>query len=675
MVSYEHLLRGARIGLRGRIAAGFGAILVLAVGTAGFVAYNLHGLNRDFAHYRSISDEAQQVQSLNTGVARLLVLVRDQLRNPDLQRAEAIDDLLDRLGHDIKAVQASSGSAERRELLTQIAQAHGALDEGLSAMFAARRELSDLVSESMTPSIDTAVDLLNRVVYALTFEDDAKAGTDVATIIKDVLISQVVFTRFLADPTRDLALAENSLTIALNRTEDIAKRTQHMQRKSQLTEALAQLQRYYEGMARAKSLAGGLQLAHDEVLGRAEQTISSATATIVDHALADARSIGQRTAQAATWTVMATLAATVVLALLGCAIAFVIGHSIAAPVSAMTDAMRRLAGGDTSVEVPGRGQSDEIGAMASAVEVFRQNAIERERLSSESEAEMQARVRRQQAVEELIEEFRSSVGSMLETVAANTTQMQATAHTLSSIAKDTSELTVSTAGASGESSANVTTAARAAENLNAAIREIAQVVGVTTEVVGRATHAAAETNTQVSSLAEAAQKIGDVVVLIQAIAEQTNLLALNATIEAARAGEAGKGFAVVAQEVKSLANQTARATAEIGQQIGAIQSSTGEAVSNIEHIAGIMREVNRHTASIAAAVEEQGASTEEIARNVQFAAVSTQRVANDIETVQNSTGETLRSADEVLRAATMVGDETQRLRQTIDTFLARVHAA
>lgn len=331
---------------------------------------------------------------------------------------------------------------------------------------------------------------------------------------------------------------------------------------------------------------------------------------------------------------------------LGLFAAWFISRGITRAIGTLCGSMSDLAAGNNEAEIPLTEMSNEIGEMAKAVAVFRDNAIERERLEAEQREAQAAREDRQRRVDSLITDFRSKVQHLLQSVGANMNQMQMTAKALGEIAEGSAKRATETAASSEEASTNVQTVASAAEELAASIEEIARKVSETTEVVGSATEAARTSNERVASLDEAAQKIGDVVSLIQDIAEQTNLLALNATIEAARAGDAGRGFAVVASEVKTLAEQTAKATEQIAQQIGAIQTSTTEAVDSITLIARTMEQVNEYAAMIAAAVEEQGSATAEISRNVQQAADGTRYVAENMAGMTSAAADTNRSAEE-----------------------------
>ncbi|AXS39199.1 HAMP domain-containing methyl-accepting chemotaxis protein [Breoghania sp. L-A4] len=340
-----------------------------------------------------------------------------------------------------------------------------------------------------------------------------------------------------------------------------------------------------------------------------------------------------------------------------------------APLSRATASIEEVAEGnyDTDIEVAER--SDEIGQIGKALIVLRDGARERRQLAAERVADADARAERIREREKIVVAFQDTVKGLLASVGTNMESMQSTASSLTRLASDTSSRTSDAARASESASQNVQTVASASEELSASITEISGQISKTTEIVDRATRGARASNEKIASLAQAASKIGEVVGLIQDIAEQTNLLALNATIEAARAGEMGKGFAVVAAEVKELANQTSKATDEIGSQIAAIQGSTGEAVDVIQEIAQIMEEVNSYTSAIAAAVEEQGAATNEISRNVQQAAQGTDEVSTNVANVNAAVDETSNAAVKVDEAATEVARDTDRLRGTIERFI------
>jgi len=355
--------------------------------------------------------------------------------------------------------------------------------------------------------------------------------------------------------------------------------------------------------------------------------------------------------------------------------ALMIVASVSRPIAAMTEAMRRLAKHDLTTEIAGVGRKDEIGTMADAVQVFKDNMIEADRLAAAQEAERNIKEKRAAALETLTQTFEAKIGRMVATLSTAATEMQATSQSMSSMAGDTSTRSATVASAAEEASSNVQTVAVAAEELSASVTEIARQVAQSAKIAGKAVDDAKHTDTTVQTLANGAQKIGEVVTLIQQIASQTNLLALNATIEAARAGEAGKSFAVVASEVKSLANQTAKATEEIAGQVEQIRGATGEAVTAIRGIGAVINEINGIAAAIASAVEQQGTTTKEIARNVQQAAAGAQEVTRNITTVKESSTASGGAATQVLAAADELSKQAAGLSDEVNSFIAEVKAA
>ena len=355
--------------------------------------------------------------------------------------------------------------------------------------------------------------------------------------------------------------------------------------------------------------------------------------------------------------------------------ALMIVASVSRPIAAMTESMRRLAKHDLAAEIAGVGRKDEIGTMAEAVQVFKDNMIEADRLAAAQEADRNIKEKRAAALETLTQNFEAKIGRLVATLSTAATEMQATSQSMSSMAGDTSTRSATVASAAEEASSNVQTVAVAAEELSASVTEIARQVAQSAKIAGKAVDDAKHTDTTVQTLANGAQKIGEVVTLIQQIASQTNLLALNATIEAARAGEAGKGFAVVASEVKSLANQTAKATEEIAGQVEQIRGATGEAVTAIRGIGSVINEINGIAAAIASAVEQQGTTTKEIARNVQQAAAGAQEVTRNITTVKESSTASGGAATQVLAAADELSKQAAGLSDEVNSFIAEVKAA
>ena len=381
---------------------------------------------------------------------------------------------------------------------------------------------------------------------------------------------------------------------------------------------------------------------------------------------------GAATYQAAKYWVFGIILAAILL----CAIcgSLIVG-GVSTPIAAMSETMRRLAARDWSTSILGIGRRDEIGAMAGAVAVFKDGMIEAERLAALQEAERVAKEQRTQLILDLNSRFERTSAGALDTLASAATELQRTADNLANSADMASKQAAAVSAAAEEASTNVSTVAAATEELDSSIREITRQVTQSATIAGQAVDEAAQTGATVRSLSQAAGKIGEVVKLINDIASQTNLLALNATIEAARAGDAGKGFAVVASEVKALAEQTAKATGEIGQQITGIQTAPQESVNDIREISGTIEKLSEISSTIAAAVEEQGAATQEISRHVQQAAQGTGQVSSHITDVQYGASETGSASSQVLSAAQSLSGDSNRLKLEVGKFLTSVRAA
>ncbi|MBP2231062.1 methyl-accepting chemotaxis protein [Azospirillum agricola] len=407
------------------------------------------------------------------------------------------------------------------------------------------------------------------------------------------------------------------------------------------------------------------------------QKLTAALAERVDQSLVET-SEAQEHAVALSASVMMRLS---LVAGIGLLVAFGLFGSIVVlfvvrPLNRLTAEMTSIAGGDLGVAIQGTERRDEVGLLARALQVFKNNSLDIQRLQEEREAQKrQAEADRQAAMRALADRFDADVQGIVQAVAQAARQLQTNARGMTGVAERTTEQASSVAAATEQASANVATVAAASEQLGGSIGEIGRQVNGAATIARNAVAEGERTNALVTRLVQAAQRIGDVVSLIQNIASQTNLLALNATIEAARAGEAGKGFAVVASEVKALANQTAQATEEIASQIAEIQTVTDGTVTAIHTIGRTITDVDAIAGAIAAAVEEQTAATHEIGRNIQQAAQGTQHVSGNIAGVSAAAGDVRRAAAEVLDAADSLSRDSDQLRDQIQSFITQVRAA
>ena len=443
--------------------------------------------------------------------------------------------------------------------------------------------------------------------------------------------------------------------------------------KAEILEKLSAYQKDFFGWMETAIATGRDQKATTDAYAAIEPLID-AMGKSVERTRIEAQSANMRTAAATRSKMQIAIFLTVVAV---SAFAFLTGRTISRPLSAMTGAMGKLANGNFDVVLPGLGRKDEIGEMAQAVEQFKIEARERARREAEDEEAVTraAEVERKTAMHGLADEFAAAVGKIIETVSHAATGLEAAADRMADTARTTQQLSDMVTSASKQASSNVASVAAATQEMSASVNEIASQVQELSRIAIGAVRQAERTDARIAQLSQAASRIGDVIKLITAIAAQTNLLALNATIEAARAGEAGRGFAVVAAEVKALANQTAKATEEIGTQIFGMQSATKELVAAITEISGTILRISEISSAIAAAVEEQDAMTREISRNVNYAADGTAQVATNVTDVNQGARETGSASAQVLSSAQSLSNDSRRLKVEVERFLASVRAA
>jgi methyl-accepting chemotaxis protein len=533
----------------------------------------------------------------------------------------------------------ATGSAKLVELGHTATEARGDLFTGGDALTAATDKMMETARSANDPAIGSAAAQVERAVLLSRVDNwrflatRDKAGPDKFHGAADQAAQALDALDRGASAVLRPAIAPVRGALAAYRKDFDAASTAILAQHSLFTDTLV-------------PLVNGMQAE----LGKARDSLTLNAATT-----------GQQAGESVSFASVVLLVLAVAGLALGLGLAFYIARGILGPLMGMTTAMARLAAGDHAVEIPARGDADEIGDIARAVEVFKQNGIEAARSTAEQETERATKAQRTARIETLTRAFEAKAGELVGLVSTAATELQATAQSMTQTAGLTNQQATSVATAAEQASVNVQTVAVASEELASSIAEISRQVAQSARIAGKAKDDAARTNAVVHALAEGAQKIGEVVGLISNIAGQTNLLALNATIEAARAGDAGKGFAVVASEVKSLATQTAKATEDIARQIAQIQSATKDAVESIQGISTTIGEISEIAAAIAAAVEEQAAGTQEVNSNITGVSVGA-----------NETGA---AASQVLAAAGELSRQAEQLHGEVGQYIAGVKAA
>jgi methyl-accepting chemotaxis protein len=660
--------------IRGRLYGGFGALVLFCAALAGFAVWQLSAIHTEVAALTVQSKNTIRVGEITTelqGTRRaLLRYTFDQDEASFAEAEKRMSKTTDLLEEAVKTTISEERRTVYRDAAKEIAELKTkrlALGDAVKQMQAGRTLLfTD--GDQMAADVQKFVDAADKT----DFSHEANA------LETKVLVLRIANWRMLA--TRDAKGLANFKTNVDKAQQQIAA-LEKANLPPNLAALLVPVKTGVGKYAEAFDKTGPNLLLGDELYYKAITPLIVGTIGKMEAAKVG---IGQAFEKIATETddrISNTTTTQEMVAgaavLIGLLIAFFIARGIIGPLSGLTSGMKELAGGNFGVVLPGLDRKDEVGDMAQAVETFKVKAEEKARDEAEAKVKQDLAAAKQRKADmiKLADDFEGAVGEIVDTVSSASTELEASANTLTSTAERAQELTTMVAAASEEASTNVQSVASATEEMTSSVNEISRQVQESSRMANEAVDQARKTNDRVGELSKAAARIGDVVELINTIAGQTNLLALNATIEAARAGEAGRGFAVVASEVKALAEQTAKATGEIGQQISGIQAATQESVNAIREISGTIEKLSEISSTIAAAVEEQGAATQEISRNVQQAAQGTQQVSANITDVQRGASETGSASSQVLSAAKSLSSDSNRLKLEVGKFLNTVRAA
>jgi len=667
-------IQNVKVGMK--IGLGFALILAFLLIVAGTGFFGLNGANANFKDYRSIARQSNQLGLVQANLLSARLGVKDYILNGTQESSNAVSQRIGKLEKLIDETKTLNRTPSQVQVIDNAASQIEIYKSSFGKVidFRAKRNAEVDRMNTFGPQSERS---LTKIMRSAFDDNDPQASFLAGQTLRHLLLARLYSNRFLVDNAQASAdRANQELDGFAKSAEQMKAELQNPERQELAAEVLSLAQQYKTAFASVTAIILERNGVISGTLDRIGPEIANSLEQIKLQNKAEQDMLGPQATAAMQNSVVAKKIVAGIALIVGSILAFFIGRAISRPVIAMTGSMNELASGNLSTEIPAIGRTDEIGQMADAVQVFKDNAIEVDRLQKErAEQERLAEEKKRQDMQKLADDFETSVSEVVKTVSAAATELQSTAQQMTATADQTKDQAGHVGTASENASGNVQTVAAAAEELSASISEISRQISDSNTISQQAVGDAEVTNESVQGLATAAQKIGDVVSLIQDIAEQTNLLALNATIEAARAGEAGKGFAVVASEVKSLANQTANATEEISNQITEMQQATEGTVTSIEKITGVINQISGNATTIASAIEEQTASTQEISRNVQQASEGTREVADSIGTVGQAAEETGAAAGQVLQSAGELSEQSELLQSKVETFISELRAA
>jgi len=665
-----------KIKISNKVFGGFGIVLCLLILIAVVGFRSLNSAKFDFGEYRSLARQTNQAGRIQANMLMTRMFAKNFMLSPSEKNISGVHKRAKETLSLIPEARKISTDPKFTKILDNVEKELKSYIVSFTKVTEQQKHRSDIVNDTLNVVGPQMEKELSAIMQSAFKDGDAEAAFRAGNTLRNLLLARLYVVKYLIqndEPSHTRVLQEFA---AMDKNaKQLNANLQNPERQRLAIEAEKQSKIYAAAFEDVHKTIVERNAIITLELDRIGPVVASEIEKLKLHIKSMQDELGPNAEQDIKSAVLLTIIVSLAALTIGILAAWLIGNGISNPIKSMTSAMDKLANGDKQSEIPGQDHQDEIGQMAGAVQIFKDNMIKADQLANEQAKGREDREKRAEILHDLTSNFDNDVAGILSLVTSATTELESSAQTMATTAKETSNISTSASTASEQASANVQTVAAAAEELSSSIDEISRQVAQSTQISSTAVSEVEGANDQVQGLAQASVKIGEVVALITDIADQTNLLALNATIEAARAGDAGKGFAVVASEVKNLANQTARATEEISSQISGIQNATQDAVQSIGSIGAIINQMNEISSAIAAAVEEQGAATGEIARNVDEAATGTAEVSSNISSVNQAAGETGQGAVSVGESAKDLVVQNNNLKAVIDKFLEGVRTA